>query len=134
MARSSPCIQEARPLDPVHARSNQSDPSLSRADRKIAITRATLDNLKQTTERLAVASTPAIALWQLQVHHYRPSVERIIRQSERRMLDGEPVPAGEKLVSLYEEHADIIIKGSRDTEYSHKLNLTTGRSGMVLDR
>ena len=49
------------------------------------------------------------------------------------MLGGEAVPAGEKLVSLFEPHADIIVKGSRDAEYGHKLNLTSGRSGMVLD-
>jgi IS5 family transposase len=99
----------------------------------IAIARTTLAYLKHANERLAVASTPSIAPWQLQVHHYQPLVERIIRQSERRVLAGEPVPAGEKLVSLFEEHADIIVKGSRDTEYGHKLNLTTGRSGMILD-
>ncbi|MER8868294.1 ISNCY family transposase [Mesorhizobium sp. M0751] len=99
----------------------------------IAITHATLAYLKQASERLAVAITPAIALWQLQVHHYQPLVERIIRQSERRVLAGEQVAAGEKLVSLFEEHADIIVKGSRDTEYGHKLNLTTGRSGLILD-
>ncbi|MER9825894.1 ISNCY family transposase [Mesorhizobium sp. M0115] len=99
----------------------------------IAITCATLAYLKQAGERLAMASTPAIALWQLQVHHYEPLVEGIIRQSERRVLAGEPVPAGEKLVSLFEPHADIIVKGSRNTEYGHKLNLTTGRSGMILD-
>jgi transposase, IS5 family len=99
----------------------------------IAITRTTLAYLKQATERLAVASTPLITLWQAQVRHYRPLVERIIRQSERRVLAGEPVPAGEKLVSLFEPHADIIVKGSRDTEYGHKLNLTSGRSGMILD-
>jgi IS5 family transposase len=83
----------------------------------IAITRATLAYLEQASERLAVASTPSIALWQLQVHHYRALVERIISQSERRVLAGEQVAAGEKLVSLFEEHADIIVKGSRDTEY-----------------
>ncbi len=44
-----------------------------------------------------------------------------------------PVPAGEKLVSLFEPHADIIVKGSRDVDYGHKLNLTTGRSGLILD-
>jgi transposase, IS5 family len=43
------------------------------------------------------------------------------------------VPAAEKLVSLFEPHADIIVKGGRDVHYGHKLNLTTGRSGMVLD-
>ncbi len=37
------------------------------------------------------------------------------------MLAGEPVPAGEKLVSLFAPHADIIVKGSRDTEYGHKI-------------
>jgi transposase, IS5 family len=99
----------------------------------IAITRTTLADLTQASERLAVATTPPIALWQIQVRHYRPLVERIIRQSERRVLAGEPVAAGEKLVSLFEEHADIIVKGSRGTEYGHKLNLTTGRSGMILD-
>ncbi len=99
----------------------------------ITIARTTLAYVQQASERLAVASTPPIALWQIQVRHYRPLIERIIRQSERRVLAGEQVPAGEKLVSLFEEHADIIVKGGRDTEYGHKLNLTTGRSGMILD-
>jgi IS5 family transposase len=54
-------------------------------------------------------------------------------QSERRVLAGEPVPAGEKLLSLFDPHADIIVKGSRDEKYDHKLNLSTGRSGMILD-
>jgi transposase, IS5 family len=99
----------------------------------IAITHATLAYLKQAIERLAVATSPLIELWQAQVCHYRPLIERIIQQSERRVLAGEAVAAGEKLVSLFEPHADIIVKGSRDTEYGHKLNLTTGRSGMILD-
>jgi IS5 family transposase len=99
----------------------------------IAITREILAHLKQASEQLAVASTAPIAAWQVQVRHYRPLIERIIRQSERRVLHGEPVPAGEKLVSLFEPHADIIVKGSRDPKYGHKLNLSTGRSGMILD-
>jgi IS5 family transposase len=99
----------------------------------IAITRETLAHLTQASHRLAVASTGPIAAWQAQVRHYLPLVERIIRQSQRRVLEGEPVAAGDKLVSLFEPHADIIVRGSRDAEYGHKLNLTTGRSGMILD-
>lgn len=38
-----------------------------------------------------------------------------------------------KLVSLFEPHADITIKGGRDVHYANKLNLTTGRSGLILD-
>ena len=71
-------------------------------------------------------------LWQAKVRHYRPLIEQIIAQTERRVLAGEPVPAAEKLVSLFEPHADIIRKG-REVAYGHKLNLTTGRSGLILD-
>jgi transposase, IS5 family len=99
----------------------------------IAIARATLAYLRAAAARLPVATDPFIDLWQAQVCHYRPLIEQIIAQSERRVLAGEPVPASEKLVSLFEPHADIIVKGSRDVEYGHKLNLTTGRSGMILD-
>lgn len=49
---------------------------------------------------------------QAQVRHYRPLVDPIIAQTERRVLAGEPVPAGEKLVSLFEPHADIIVATS----------------------
>ena len=39
----------------------------------------------------------------------------------------------EKLVSLFEPHADIIRKGGRQVQYGHKLNLATGKSGLILD-
>jgi transposase, IS5 family len=99
----------------------------------IKITRATLAHLHQADAQLATAAAPLAALWQSKVRHYQPLIERIIAQSERRVLAGEPVPAIEKLVSLFEPHADIIVKGSRDAGYGHKLNLTTGRSGLILD-
>ena len=37
------------------------------------------------------------------------------------------------MVSVFEPHTDIIVKDRRDTQYGHKLNLTTGLRGMVLD-
>ena len=36
-------------------------------------------------------------------------------------------------MSLFETHTDIIVKGGRATEYGHKINLSSGRSGLVLD-
>ncbi|HEX9636131.1 MAG TPA: ISNCY family transposase [Acidobacteriota bacterium] len=99
----------------------------------IKITRATLAYLRGAAAELAPARSPAVALWQAKVGHYRPLVEQIIAQTERRVLAGEAVPARDKLVSLFEPHADIIVKGSRDVDYGHKLNLTTGRSGLILD-
>ena len=54
-------------------------------------------------------------------------------QTRRRVFDGEAVPASEKVVSLFEPHADIIVKGGREVQYGHKINLATGRSGLILD-
>lgn len=64
----------------------------------IAIARTTLAYLDQASECLAVATNPSIAPWQIEARHYRPLIERVITQSERRVLAGETVPAGEKLV------------------------------------
>ncbi len=74
-----------------------------------------------------------VELWRAEVEHYLPLIERVIDQSKRRVLAGEAVPAAEKVVSLFEPHADIIVKGGRGVQYGHKLNLTTGKSGLILD-
>jgi len=71
--------------------------------------------------------------WQAQWNHYRSLIQKIMDQTERRVFAQEPVPASEKVVSLFEEHSDIIVKGGREVQYGHKLNLSTGRSGLVLD-
>ncbi len=71
--------------------------------------------------------------WQQQVDHLMPLIRQVIEQTERRVFNHEQVPADDKIVSLFEEHTDIIVKGSRGVQYGHKLNLSTGRSGLVLD-
>lgn len=60
-------------------------------------------------------------------------LKRVLSQTERRVLRGEKVPAGEKVVSLFECHTDVIVKGRRDTQYGHKIFLSGGRSGLILD-
>jgi hypothetical protein len=40
----------------------------------------------------------------------------IVGQTERRVFQGETVAAREKIVSLFEPHTDIILKGGRDVE------------------
>jgi IS5 family transposase len=71
--------------------------------------------------------------WKQQVVHFKPLICQVIEQTERRVFQGEKVPAGEKIVSIFEAHTDIIVKGARDVQYGHKLNLSTGRSGLILD-
>lgn len=60
-------------------------------------------------------------------------VSQVMAQTTRRVVLGETVPAEDKVVSLHEPHSDIILKGGRDVQFGHKLNLSTGRSGLVID-
>jgi IS5 family transposase len=60
-------------------------------------------------------------------------LDRVVDQTERRVLRGEAVPASEKVVSLFEDHTDIIVKDRRQTYYGHKVCLSGGRSNLVLD-
>jgi IS5 family transposase len=57
---------------------------------------------------------------------------KVIDQTERRVLKREKVPASEKIVSFFEDHTDIIVKGRRDTEYGHKVFLSGGASTLIL--
>ncbi len=77
--------------------------------------------------------TPAREPLHAQLTTFLPRVAQIIDQATRRALHGEPVPAAEKLVSLWEAHADVLVKDRRATYYGHKIFLSTGRSGLILD-
>jgi IS5 family transposase len=64
---------------------------------------------------------------------FLPLVQRVREQTRRRVVEGESVPATEKLVSIFEEHTDIIRKDQRETLYGHKICLSGGVSSMILD-
>lgn len=101
----------------------------------IKVTRKGLSYLDKAWCTLTQLTTDeaAFAAWEAQVKHYRGLIEGVINQAQRRVINGEQVPAAQKIFSLFEEHTDIIVKGSRDIQYGHKLNLTSGRSGLILD-
>lgn len=61
------------------------------------------------------------------------STKRVLSQTQRRIVDEEIVPAGEKLVSIFEQHAYIIRKDHRDTFFGHKICLSGGTSSLILD-
>jgi IS5 family transposase len=64
---------------------------------------------------------------------FLPRTEQVIDQSMRRIFQGEQVPASDKIVSLFEEHTDIIRRGkeSRPVEYGHKVWLNEVEGGLV---
>lgn len=46
---------------------------------------------------------------------------------------GEMVTNEDKIFSIYELHTDIIVKGSREVQFGHKVNLATGKSNLIID-
>jgi len=65
--------------------------------------------------------------------HYLSMSVIAIDQCERRVLRGEKVPASDKIVSIFEDHADIIKRGKSQsfTEFGHKVLITTAKSGLI---
>lgn len=51
----------------------------------------------------------------------------------RKEILGESVPNEDKIFSIFEFHTDIIVKGSREVQFGHKVNLATGKSNLILD-
>lgn len=69
--------------------------------------------------------------WLEALAHYRELMSRVIEQTQRRVIQGEQVPSSDKLVSLFEPHTDIIVKGFRDVQYGHKINLSSETGGFI---
>ena len=68
-----------------------------------------------------------------QLRHYLDLMGRVIDQTDRRVLQGQKVPAAEKVVSIFEEHSDIIQTGGRETIFGHKIFLTCGKTSLIVD-
>lgn len=67
------------------------------------------------------------------LHRFQELLDRVVDQARRRVLEGESVPASEKVLSVFEPHTDLIIKKGREVEFGHKVFLTGGASGLILD-
>ena len=100
----------------------------------VAYTEATVSYAACALAELdALSPTPARQRLQTQLTTLLPRVAQVIDQTTRRVFHDEAVPATEKLVSLFEAHTDVLVKDRRATYYGHKIFLTTGRSGLILD-
>lgn len=62
-----------------------------------------------------------------------PRLDRAIRQAERRVLEEAPVPSGEKLVSVFEPHTQVIprFKAGKPAEFGRKLRLDEVEGGII---
>jgi IS5 family transposase len=99
----------------------------------LVLAQATVDYATCALVHLGTPTTAPLQQLQGELAHHRGLLAHVITQTTARVLDGEAVPATEKLVSLFEPHADVIVKDRRETYYGHKIFLTGGASGLILD-
>jgi IS5 family transposase len=68
-----------------------------------------------------------------QFEHFLPLVDQAISQAKRRVIDGEVVPATEKLLSLFESHTQIIVrhKAGKPVEFGRKVFLDEVDGGII---
>jgi len=61
--------------------------------------------------------------------------DRVLDQTRRRVLQGETVPAEEKLYSIFEPHTDLIKRGKtlKPVEFGHKVLLAESAHGLITE-
>jgi transposase, IS5 family len=110
------------------------------ADRMLTAYRHLLD-ITQATMRQAHRARTMLKAQALQMgqklartlDHVIPLVGQVVTQTTRRVIQGEAVPASEKLVSLFEPHTAIIRKGqpAKPTEFGRVIWLDEVEGGII---
>jgi IS5 family transposase len=122
-----------RALEVLTAKPNQKRKRVKAYRDLLKVTRETMGYALEAVEGLATCADIMAPVLAAQIAHYIELARCVVDQTERRVLHGEEVPAAEKIFSIFEEHTDIVIKDRRDIHYGHKLTVTGGSSGLILD-
>jgi IS5 family transposase len=105
-----------------------------RAYRKLVrVTQATVAQAEEVVEELRKVATREAQQLSEQMVHFIPLVKHVIRQTVQRVMEKHPVSASEKIVSLFEPHTDVIVRGkaSKPTEFGHKVWLDEVDGGII---
>ena len=99
----------------------------------IAMTQTSLTQAQRILEQIGIQTQGAEQRLKRQLDTFVPLVKQVIAQTQRRILEKETVPAQEKVVSLFEPHSDIIVRGkdNKPVEYGHKIWLNEVDGGIV---
>jgi IS5 family transposase len=77
----------------------------------------------------------ALAAVALELQAYLPAMKKIVATARRVQVDGEMVPASERVFSLFEQHTELIKRGRRQkpTEFGHKILLCESVEKFITD-
>jgi len=99
----------------------------------VRIVRRTVSQAETVLSELKATAGKEAARLAETLETFIPRAEQVIDQTVRRVFQGEKVPAEDKLVSIFEPHSDIIVRGKagKSVEYGHKVWLDEVEGGIV---
>jgi IS5 family transposase len=99
----------------------------------LELTSTVVARAKQVQETLTIQSSTGAMRVAATLEQFVPLVEQVISQTTRRVLQGEKVPASEKIVSLFEPDTAIIRKGKpgKPTEFGRCVWLDEVEGGII---
>jgi IS5 family transposase len=99
----------------------------------VKATQQTIEQAQQVVPALQAVTGKQAEKLSAILETFIPRAEQVVSQTVRRVFQGEKVPAGEKIVSLFEPHSAIIRrnKARKPTEYGHKVWLDEVDGGIV---
>jgi IS5 family transposase len=77
----------------------------------------------------------ALAALALELQAYLPAMKTIVGNARRAQVNGETVPASERVFSLFEQHTELIKRGRRQkpVEFGHKILLCESAEKFITD-
>jgi transposase, IS5 family len=105
----------------------------------IRITEQVVSNAKRVigvakrVRRVDELTRAAIQAICMEITSYCQLADRVVDQTRRRVLQGETVPAEEKVCSIFEPHTDLIKRGKvqKPVEFGHKVFLAESARGLI---
>ena len=92
----------------------------------------TINQLSNVIKKKPGSSLKSIAII-TQIQEHLKVMELVHHMVYQKEICGNKVPNEEKIFSIYEQHTDIILKGGREVEFGHKINLCSGKSNLILN-
>ena len=105
----------------------------------LAITQEVLGNARLSVDATARSGGKNLALvlviepLRKEISGFCRLADQVVDQARRRVINGEQVPIGEKIYSIFEPHTDLIKRGktNKPIEFGHKVFLAESAHGLI---
>ena len=83
----------------------------------------------------ASAGNGVLAAVALELRAYLPAMQKVVATARRAQIEGEKVPASDRVFSLFEQHSELLKRGRREkpVEFGHKVLLCQSREKFITD-